>query len=225
MSEKSKIRIYREKLAEKPKDAEVSDRLFSIEYMRECLLNLISEKHYANALRAMDVMVKYHSGAVRKGSAHIPYIVHPMVMASQAFALGIDDDEIVSACLLHDVLEDSDATEDDLEMPEIITEAVKILSFDKKSGSSWEEAKEIYYDSIASNRIATIVKVLDRCNNISNMTQAFSHTRMNEYIDETEKYIMPLLEIMKDENANMANAVFILKYHMISVLDSLKPLI
>ena len=49
-----------------------------------------------------------HKGQCRKGS-DIPYIVHPMEAASICASL-TDDQEVLAAAVLHDVVEDTDAT-------------------------------------------------------------------------------------------------------------------
>jgi len=224
MSEISKVLIYRDRLSENTVNAEIPDKLFSIEYMKEHIRALALKDNMYNSLRAIEVMEKYHDGAFRRGVNKVPYIVHPLIMADQAFALGIADDIIVPVCLLHDVLEDSDAKEEELQMNEEIIDAVKLLTFDKSICENKDEAKQSYYNRISENRVASIVKVLDRCNNISNMAKAFSKEKMLEYIKETEDYVMPLLEMIKEENPEYENVVFILKYHMLSVLVSLKQL-
>lgn len=62
--------------------------------------------------RAIIFAVKKHSGTLRKGTK-IPYIVHPMEVA--AIAAGITDDaEVIAAAVLHDTLEDTDTTFDEL---------------------------------------------------------------------------------------------------------------
>ena len=53
-----------------------------------------------------------HDGMLRKGT-NIPYIVHPAEVAAIAATL-TDDQEILSAALLHDVMEDCGVSEDEL---------------------------------------------------------------------------------------------------------------
>lgn len=58
--------------------------------------------------RALTFATKAHSGAVRKGT-DIPYIVHPMEAA--LIVSGITSDpELIAAALLHDTVEDTDTT-------------------------------------------------------------------------------------------------------------------
>ena len=56
---------------------------------------------------ALALAVTAHDGQVRKGT-HIPYVSHPMAVASLALEMGADEDQAIAA-LLHDVLEDGGA--------------------------------------------------------------------------------------------------------------------
>ena len=67
-----------------------------------------------------------------------------------------------------------------------------------------------------------MAKIIDRCNNVSTMAKAFSDEKLNEYIEETETYVLPLLKTVKQNYMEYNNAVFLIKYHMLSVLESLK---
>lgn len=53
-----------------------------------------------------------HDGALRKGG-DVPYIVHPMETAAIAAAL-TDDEEVIAAAILHDVIEDCGVTQEEL---------------------------------------------------------------------------------------------------------------
>lgn len=61
---------------------------------------------------AVDFAVNAHKGAVRKGT-RIPYIVHPLEAAVIVGSM-TDDEELMVAALLHDTLEDTGATEQDI---------------------------------------------------------------------------------------------------------------
>ena len=139
--------------------------------------------------------------------------------------MGIKDDEIIAAILLHDVVEDTDASLDDLPVTDSIKEIVSLVTFNKHDGMAKEEAKEEYYKRIAENDKAIIVKIIDRCNNLSTMAACFTKQKIVEYIDETEKYIIPLISIIKNKSIQYSNVAFIVKYHIISVIESIKPLI
>src|SRR5690606_23538771 len=61
--------------------------------------------------RAFDVAAKWHNGPYRKSGD--PYITHPLAVASILAKLGMDTTTLVAA-LLHDTIEDTDYTLDQM---------------------------------------------------------------------------------------------------------------
>lgn len=62
--------------------------------------------------RAIIFATRAHSGTFRKGT-NIPYIVHP-IEAAAIVATMTDDPDVIAAAVLHDVVEDTDATVDEI---------------------------------------------------------------------------------------------------------------
>ena len=101
-------------------------------------------------------------------------------------------------------------------------EAVRLLTKNKTLTRASEKGLAAYYEEISKNRIASIVKLLDRCNNISGMATAFTEKRMAQYIQETEKYIYPMMENTSNQFPEYANQIFLIKYHMTSVIEAIR---
>ena len=70
-----------------------------------------------------------------------------------------------------------------------------------------------------------LVKCIDRCNNISDMALCFSPEKMRRYILETEEYIVPILDYIKENYIEYNNAVFLLKYQMRSMMETQKVML
>ena len=67
-------------------------------------------------LKALPLIREKHKGQVRKGMVdRAPYITHPLTLACHALAMGIVDDDVIAALLLHDVIEDTEVTDEDIE--------------------------------------------------------------------------------------------------------------
>ncbi len=100
---------------------------------------------------ALAIAKKAHAGQVDK--AGIDYIQHPLYVASL-----VKTEQEKAVALLHDVIEDSDVTADDLLAVglsnEVVT-AVQILT--KKKGQSYQE----YLEKVKSNNLARVVKLAD----------------------------------------------------------------
>ena len=204
---------------------ELHDRMFSEENMYRFVENAARTQNLFQTSEALPLVKKYHAGQKRDGKEKIPYISHPLMMACHALALGLGQDDIMATIMFHDVCEDCGISLDELPVNDTVKEAVDCLTFRQGAGETRAEAKKRYYERIAKNKIATIVKIIDRCNNVSTMATGFSRERMAKYICETEEYVIPLLTLVKHEYREWYNASYLLKYQMLSVLESLKRMI
>lgn len=172
-----------------------------------------------------------HEGQLRKGPIPIPYIYHPLLVACHALAMQLEEDDLIAALLLHDVCEDCVNEEggpvvpEDLPVGEAVQEAVRLVSKPEGWTGTLDE-EQAYYDAIAGNHLAMLVKLLDRCNNVSMMASGFSHKKMTDYIDETEHYILPYLDTLQaSADASDRRAAFLLRYQLVSDLENCKRLL
>lgn len=121
----------------------------------QAYLYLWSREEFDYVSLAKEIAKKAHAG--QKDKAGKDYITHPETVASL-----VDTKELKAIAWLHDVLEDSDMTEEDLlaaGIPAGIVEIVKILTH--KKGETYRE----YIEHIAQNRKATLVKIADLTHN------------------------------------------------------------
>ena len=101
--------------------------------------------------KAMQIACRAHEGQKDKGGN--PYFLHPVFVSEHLETIA---EKIVG--LLHDVVEDTDITIEDLRkegFPEHVLEAVDIIT--KKDGVSYEE----YIEGVMNNPIARAVKIQD----------------------------------------------------------------
>ena len=108
---------------------------------------------------ALEFAKAKHNGQKRIGGDD--YITHPIAVMEIVKSKGLDESYQIAA-LFHDLLEDTDATEEEILQignPEIL-EAVKLLT--KAKGYDMAE----YIGSIKNNPIAFAVKMADRLHNL-----------------------------------------------------------
>lgn len=171
-------------------------------------------------LKALTFARQKHEGQFRKSGD--PYIVHPLTMACNAISLGIRDDEVLATILLHDVCEDCNVSLAELPVSDNVKRGVELMTFKVLDSETKESAKERYYNFILQSREATMTKIIDRCHNVSSMAGTFSKEKLLSYIEETRHFVYPLLRKAKDRYPEDADVLFILKYHMTSVIDSIE---
>ncbi len=104
--------------------------------------------------KAMHIADNAHHGQLDKSGA--PYIFHPVHLAEQ-----MEDEFSCCAALLHDVVEDTEVTLEDLrkDFPEEVVEAVRLLTHE--DGVPDVE----YLTAIKANPIALKVKLADNAHN------------------------------------------------------------
>lgn len=198
--------------------------MFTHEKEYAFLRGAASVMNLTNTLMALPFVREKHSSQLRNDGT--PYISHPLTMACHASAMfssstmtADEFDELISVCLLHDVCEDCGVEPHTLQFDSNVVDAVRLLTFSIQDGETKEQAKTRYYNEILSNKIATLVKLIDRCHNVSTMSGPFSIERMKKYIDETNEYVLPLLEKATLKYPVVTNQLFILKYHIKSMVD------
>ena len=96
------------------------------------------------------------------------------------------------------------------------------MNFSERLAKARKDLHKAMWQKISHNPIAALVKLLDRCNNVSGMAAGFSKEKLVEYIKETEQYIYPLLHKAKNEYPMYSNQIFLIKYHMTSVIEAIK---
>ena len=196
--------------------------IYNWEHMKTYVKTTAKNLGLTNTLKAVTFATEAHMGQKRKKS-DIPYIYHPLNMACHALSMNIKDDAVIAACLLHDVVEDCGVSYDDLPVNDETKEIVRLLTHAKIKPEERDEVLKEYYDNIATNPKATLIKCIDRCNNITTMSWALSRERIFRTIKETEEYFPKLISVLKEE-VEYSNAAWLLKYQMESLLDVYKRL-
>ena len=121
--------------------------------------------------RAIIFAVHAHAGTERRGKGY-PYIVHPME-AMEIVATMTADQELLAAAALHDTVEDTDVTVEQIkaEFGDRIASLVADESEDRPEGiseeESWHDRKQAAINHLAqASRDAKIVALGDKLSNI-----------------------------------------------------------
>ena len=121
-----------------------------------------------------------HTNQKRKDGT--PYIYHPMAVADLLKKHGYNIDYQIAA-MLHDVLEDTDATEDEVKEFGIpVYEAVKLVT----RPDGMDEAE--YVRKILENPMATAVKNADKIHNLWEIVLVGDKAVAARYANKAERY-------------------------------------
>ena len=136
------------------------------------------EKHMPNADMALvDKAVEYanakHKYQKRKDGS--PYIIHPLAVAQVVAEIGLDMDAILGA-LLHDCIEDTDASHEDIEkifgstVAELVEGVTKLTraDFSTSEQAQMENLRKMFMAMSKDIRVV-LIKIADRLHNMRTM--------------------------------------------------------
>lgn len=200
-------------------------RLFHEDRMYTFIKAAATAKGLEQTLRALPFAREKHAGQFRKGKERIPYISHPLTMCCHALALGLDEDVLLAATLLHDVIEDCDVGLDELPVSEEVCHIVRLLTKDPDHEADEEGHDRDYFAAIRTHPKAMLVKLMDRCHNLSVMSMGFPPERMLDYTNHTQEYVLLLADVLRTQEPQYSNACFLLKYQMLSLLSTVRHIL
>jgi (p)ppGpp synthase/HD superfamily hydrolase len=159
------------------------------EYLAERLQPHLTDEELTEVRLAYEVAEAAHEGQMRDEGT--PYILHPVrVAVSLVDELEIYSPRLVSSALLHDVIEDSPITRQQIAelFGEDVAEIVWLLTkFDDVSLPAYLSAIEA-----ASDTGAAIVKLCDRLDNLRFLAHSPRAEKKRRYIHTTEAFYLPM---------------------------------
>eukprot|EP00834_Sanchytrium_tribonematis_P001875 NODE_49_length_31687_cov_0.791123.p17 type:complete len:162 gc:universal NODE_49_length_31687_cov_0.791123:28424-28909(+) len=131
-------------------------------------------------LLALDFAAKKHKTQRRKDEI-TPYINHPIGVCLIIEEAGINDQDIMKAAILHDVLEDTDSSYEELQtlFGDKVANLVKSVTDDTSLPSDERKAGQILKMKTASNE-SKIIKMADRIYNLRDM-KIWDKEKQNRY--------------------------------------------
>lgn len=147
----------------------------------------------ADLLRALQFAAYKHRDQRRKGEQQIPYINHCIAVAHLLAEAGVTDLPTLQAAVLHDTLEDTDATASELE--EHFGADVRCIVEEVSDAKelSWRERKERQVQIAPSlSQRAKQVRIADKIDNVRSIVQAppdWPLERQRRYLEWTERVV------------------------------------
>jgi guanosine-3',5'-bis(diphosphate) 3'-pyrophosphohydrolase len=159
------------------------------EKLIEDILNKYKE-HEDIINKAIDFIYQKHENQTRKSGE--PYVNHPIAVASILASIGMDYHSIVAG-LLHDVVEDTDTTVEEIKRdfgPQIASLVDGLTKIDKYKFSSKEQAKAENYRkmlfAMSKDVRVIVIKLADRLHNMRTLDYMPRYKQLeiaNETID------------------------------------------
>lgn len=160
------------------------------------LRSYLQGRRMFKALEAMEICLHYHNGTRKDGVTpewfHQISIV--LYLSTLEHCFGDDAEAIYIVAFLHDVVEDYDYPLESIKaiFGEKIMRSVAAIS--KKHPGTPKKSTADYYDAIAKDKLASVVKGADRTHNFQSMPGVFTPEKQAAYIAEAKDYILPMLK-------------------------------
>ena len=123
--------------------------------------------------KALEFATKAHSGQFRKGTKR-PYIVHPIEVGDIVSSMTTDE-EIISAAILHDTIEDCEEVTKEILEKEFSSRVVSLVmqeSEDKTKG--WMERKGATIDRLTTaDRDVQMIGLADKLSNMRDINRDY----------------------------------------------------
>lgn len=168
--------------------------------------------------RAFSFAFRAHQDSVRKGSK-IPYITHPLDVASILLRYNVSEN-LIAAALLHDVVEDEGVSYEELEasfgekiknLVKAVSEPLDLIHSDPDKTKSWRKRKEHTLNSLKNANYETkILSCADKLANIIDMIHDFEEQgdviwdRFNAPKSDQKWYYTSLVEVFEETSPNIA---------------------
>ena len=166
-----------------------------MQQLREKFELLFSPQQTELLNKAMDYAAEMHANQFRESGE--PYITHPIVVANILFDLGLDYSTIAAA-LLHDCVEDTPATEEEIkklfgeEIAGLVSGVTKLdkIAFKSKEEEQAENFRRMFF-AMAKDIRVIIIKLADRLHNMRTIS-SLSEERQKAMARETLEIFAPL---------------------------------
>jgi len=141
---------------------------------------------------AFEVADRAHGGQRRK--AGTPYVTHCVAAAQICAEMGLDEDSIVSA-LLHDCIEDTSLTHEDIarqfgeEVADIVEGVTKLtrVQFTSREDEQMENLRKMLM-AMAKDIRVILIKIADRLHNMRTMEYMAGHKQLEKSLETMEIY-------------------------------------
>lgn len=155
-----------------------------------------NDQHYAQSLlKALEFAAEKHRDQRRKGIEASPYINHPIQVAGVLATIGqVDDLVTLVAAVLHDTIEDTDTTSEELEeqFGRDVADVVAEVTDDKSLPKQDRKRLQIEHTPHLSDR-AKQIKIADKIGNVRDITfkppADWDERRRQEYFKWAEKVV------------------------------------
>ncbi len=170
---------------------------------------LLAEADAIKVLDAVSFAAEKHRLQLRKNPQKTPYIIHPLGVATQIIKIGqVYDRDILIAALLHDTLEDTTTTAEEItsSFGKKVAGYVVEMTDDKRLSSKERKKQQIIHALHQSKEVA-IIKFSDKLHNLNTLMKDPPEGWTEERMDQYFQWAQAVVENLPAANESLKSAV------------------
>lgn len=156
---------------------------------------VFDEENLDQLLRALAFAADKHQHQRRKGRGKLPYVNHPIHVTDMLWRVGgVRDVTTLVAALLHDTIEDTKTTPEEIEAlfgPDVLSVVLEVTD-DKSLPKAQRKHLQVEHAPHLSER-AKLIKLADKIDNVTDISRDpppnWSHERLEEYVTWAEAVV------------------------------------
>ncbi len=163
---------------------------------------------FEKLLKAVEFAAEKHEGQVRKDAEKTPYIIHPIGVAELVWDVGdIRSVNVLVSALLHDTLEDTNATEEEIEalFGSRVLYTVEEVTNDPDLSSQENKERQVAHAPTMSLD-GQLVKLADRLHNVRDLGSP-PPSWSEEQVDGYYGWGAKLLAVLRGTNQGLEGAL------------------
>ena len=193
-------------------------------------LSLADPKYY-ELRRLITYAEKIHSNLRKDGSPEFSHQLEMLALALTFHESLQEPLKVYMSVIAHDLLEDYPSLAYDLShtFPTVADYSSKL----SKKYDGWGESEKnppkskrtynVYFGTLSSCEVCSIVKLIDRVHNLSTAPGVFSTEKLSEYCDEVDTYFFDMIRIAK-ENFGQRTVYETLKFMLKTQVHTIRAL-
>lgn len=209
VEKKQEVLVALQKWAKADQDVLQQFDLFLASLQEGIASHKISKQDAEFVLDALMFGAEKHKGQARVDQKKTPYIIHPIEVADFVMRIGkVYDKEILVASLLHDVLDDTGTTYEELSKCYGNTVAQYVQEMTSKKGLTLKEQKKLQIiQAFHQTPSVAIIKLSDKLSNLGALASAPPSAWTRDRIDQYFQWAQSVIENLPEANPLLKKAV------------------
>ncbi|MDO4622178.1 MAG: hypothetical protein Q4B22_04420 [Eubacteriales bacterium] len=207
------------------------DEFWLVQSVYEHIEFYAARRSLRNTAIALPLTRGLHDGTYRKSKLERngiiykqPYLIHPLRVTEMLVDLRLPlpaeyEDILLAASMCHDLIEDIPFANHGRELYETFQMDPRVYETVKKVSKRKDftpEEENAFFHGIESDRLALLIKLSDRCNNVEDLYN-MKVWKVHEYVGETRSRYLPMIEYGMRQYPELYLTLEILRDHIVSL--------